>query len=145
MRSLIELVPGSGLPGAAIEPPANAGNLKVNIAALNEPIGVGMQVTYRIDLENQSKQADDDVLITLILPEGLKFKSLSPGDKYPVDSSSLGKFEIRPIRTVRASEKLTPLELKATGEKVGAYKVQVEVRSKRNPKAIVTEVTTRVN
>ncbi len=137
--------PGAGLPGAGVEPPANAGNLKVNVAALNEPIGVGMQVTYRIELENQSKQADDDVAITLILPEGLKFKSLSPGDKYPVDSSSLGKYEIRPVRTIRASEKLTPLELKATGEKVGAYKVQVEVRSKRNPKAIVTEVTTRVN
>ncbi|MFN0019320.1 MAG: hypothetical protein ACKVP0_13735 [Pirellulaceae bacterium] len=137
--------PGSGLPGVGIEPPANAGNLKVNVAALNEPIGVGMQVTYRIELENQSTQADDDVAITLILPDGLKFKSLAPGDKYPVISSSMGKYEISPIRTVRASEKLTALEVKATGEKVGPFKFQVEVRSKRNPKPIVTEVTTRVN
>ncbi len=137
--------PGSGLPGAAIEPPANAGNLKINVAALNEPIGVGMQVTYRIDLKNESTQADDEVSITLILPDGLKFKSLVPGNKYPVISSAMGKYELSPIKTIRASEELTPLEVKATGEKVGAFKFQVEVRSKRNPKPIVTEVTTRVN
>src|SRR6185436_17044374 len=52
--------PGSGIPGAAIEPPANAGNLKVSVAALNEPIGLNMQVTYRINLKNESTQPDDD-------------------------------------------------------------------------------------
>ena len=78
--------PGSGIPGAAIEPPANAGNLKVSVAALNEPIGLNMQVTYRINLKNESTQPDDDVAITLILQDGLKFKSLTPADKYRVIS-----------------------------------------------------------
>jgi hypothetical protein len=57
----------------------------------------------------------------------------------------MGKYEISPIRTIRASEELTPLEVKAIGEKVGSFEFQVEVRSKRNPNLIVTEVTTRVN
>ncbi|MBC7855014.1 MAG: DUF11 domain-containing protein [Pirellulaceae bacterium] len=138
-------VPGSGLPGAAIEPPANAGNLIVSVAASDEPIGVGMEVTYRIDLQNKSTLSDDDVAITLILPEGMKFKSLSPANTYAMISSSKGRYEIAPIQTIGASEKLTSLDMKTTGEKVGSYKVQVEVRSKRNPKAIVAEVTTRVN
>ncbi len=137
--------PGSGIPGTGITPPANAENLKVDVAALNEPIGVGMTVTYRIDVENRSPQADDDVSITLILQDGLKFKSLTPGDKYPLASSGMGRYEINPIRTIRAKEKLTALEVKATGEKVGACKFQVEIRSKRNPKPILAEVTTRVN
>ena len=57
----------------------------------------------------------------------------------------MGKYEIDPIKTVRANEGLTALEVKATGEKVGPFKFQVEVRSKRNPKPVVAEVTTRVN
>lgn len=138
-------VPGSGIPGAAIEPPANAGNLKVTVVAANEPIGLNMQVTYRIDLKNESPQADDDVSITLILQDGLKFKSLTPGDKYPFISSGKGKYEITPIKTIRANEGLTTMEVKASGEKVGPFKFQVEVRSKRNPKPVVAEVTTRVN
>jgi uncharacterized repeat protein (TIGR01451 family) len=138
--------PGSGIPGAGLAPPANAGNLKVNVAALNEPIGVGEVVTYRIELENQGAQSDDDVAMTLILPVGLKFKGLTPGEKYQILSSSMGKYEITPIKTIRGNEKLTPpLEVKATGEKVGAFKFQVEIRSKRNPKPILTEKTTRVN
>jgi uncharacterized repeat protein (TIGR01451 family) len=137
--------PGSGLPGAAIGPPANAGNLKVSVVAANEPIGLNMQVTYRINLKNESTQADDDVSITLILQDGLKFKSLTPANTYRVISSGMGKYEIDPIKTVRAGEGLTTLEVKATGEKVGPFKFQVEVRSKRNPKPVVTEVMTRVN
>src|SRR4029079_15737419 len=54
--------PGSGIPGG-IEAPANAGNLVVTAVAANEPITVGGQVTYRIDLKNQSPQPDDDVSI----------------------------------------------------------------------------------
>ena len=136
---------GSGIPGVGIEPPANAGNLKVSVVAANEPIGLNGQVVYRIDLKNESNQADDDVSITLILSEGLKFKSLTPGDKYRVISSGMGKYEIDPIKTIRAGEGLTALEVKATGEKVGAFKFQVQVRSKRNPKPVLTEVTTHVN
>lgn len=136
--------PGSGIPGGGIESPPNADNLKVKIAPLNEPIAVNGQVTYHIDLKNESNQPDDDVAITLILPTGLKLKSLSP-NKYQILSTAGGKYEIEPVRTVRAMESLTTLELKATGEKAGPYKVQVEVRSKRNSKPIVAETTTHVN
>jgi uncharacterized repeat protein (TIGR01451 family) len=137
--------PDTGIPGADIPPPANAGNLKVNVAALNEPIGVGEQVTYRIDLSNQGAQGEEDVVITLLLPEGLKFKGLTPGDKYSLQTKGMGKYEIGPIKTIRAGENLSALNVKATGEKIGAFKFQVEVRSKRNPQEIVTETTTRVN
>ena len=135
---------GPPIPGAPIEPPANAGNLKVNVARMNDPIGLGMTVKYLIEIENKSTQADDDITLTLIMPDGLKFKSFSPGDKYDVNAGA-GGVEIGPIKTIRANETLKGLEVTATGERIGTHKFQVEVRSKRNPQGFRAETTTKVN
>jgi uncharacterized repeat protein (TIGR01451 family) len=123
------------------------GNLDVTLSQSANPIPQGGRTTYFVRIKNDGSGADEALAITLILPEGLKFKRLINGDQqvFQLQGATDHEVTITPIALVRPREELPALQVEVEGIRPGIYKFQVEVRSKRNPKPIVRERETTVN
>lgn len=131
--------------GAAAPPPAtNANNLKVSLVKMNDPIAVGGQVKYVVTIDNKSTSVDENVALTLLVPEGLKVSSIAPATQYKVSATGAGSVELEPIKTIRPNETLPTLEILVTGERVGKFTFKVDVRSKLNPQGFEVETVSEV-
>ena len=122
-----------------------AGNLKVAVRDLADPIMFGAKTTYIIQLSNERAAADRDVAITLQLSEGLKVTGIS-GPTGAASSTPDGRtVEITPVAEIRANEQLPDYKIEVEGTKAGKQKLQVIVKSARTPAGITAEAETTVN
>ncbi|WP_254509986.1 DUF11 domain-containing protein [Anatilimnocola floriformis] len=124
-----------------------AGNLEVSLSQSANPIPQGGTTRYLVRIKNDASGADDNLQITLVLPDGLKFKRLVSGDQkiFQLQDATAGVVTLTPIALVRAREELPTLQIEVEGAKPGMHTFQVELRSKRNTKPITRERTTTVN
>ena len=124
-----------------------AGNLEVSLSQSANPIPQGGTTRYLVRIKNDASGADENLQITLLLPEGLKFKRLVTGEQkiYQLQDAGMGTVTLTPIALVRAREDLPLLQIEVEGAKPGMHTFQVELRSKRNTKPITRERTTTVN
>jgi uncharacterized repeat protein (TIGR01451 family) len=129
------------------DPVLRGGNLEVSMSQSANPIPQGKTTNYIVRIKNDESGADEALSITLVLPDGLKFKRLIGGEKqaYGLQSATEREIQLTPISLVRARESLPTLEIEVEGTKPGMHTFQVEVRSKRNPQPIVQQRTTTVN
>ena len=107
-------------PMPPVEQPA-AGNLKVTIADIADPIKLGEKTTFLIELTNDRAVSDKDVVITLQFTDGLKVLSAT-GPAGILSVSPDGTAELAPIKEIRAGEKLPAFKIEATGVKAGRQK-----------------------
>jgi uncharacterized repeat protein (TIGR01451 family) len=122
-----------------------AGNLKVVVRDLADPIMLGAKTTYLIQITNQRAAADRDVVLTLQLSEGLKVSGIS-GPTGAANSSPDGRtVELTPVAEVRANEQLPDYKVEVTGTKAGKQQIQVTVKSNRSPAGVAAEAETTVN
>lgn len=123
------------------------GNLEVSLSQSANPIPQGGKTTYFLRIKNDGSGADEGLAISLVLPDGLKFKRLINGEQqtFQLQGASEREVTITPIALVRAREEMPALQIEVEGTKPGIFKFQVEVRSKRNTKPIVRERETTVN
>jgi hypothetical protein len=123
------------------------GNLEITLSQTANPIPQGKTTTYIVRIKNDASGADEDLSITLLLPDGLKFKRLIAGEQktFQLQAGSEREVQLTPIAIVRAREEMPPLQIEVEGTKPGMFPFQVEIRSKRNPKPIVRERQTTVN
>ena len=123
------------------------GNLEVTLSQSANPIPQGGTTRYLVRIKNDASGADENLQITLILPEGLKFKRLVSGDQksYQLQDATAGTVTLTPIALVRAREDLPTLQIEVEGTKPGMHTFQIELRSKRNPQPITRERVTTVN
>lgn len=124
----------------------SGGNLEMTLSQSANPIPQGGTTRYLVRIKNNESGADENLQITLLLPEGLKFKRLVGEQKsFQLQEATGGVVTLTPIALVRAREDMPLLQIEVEGTKPGMHKFQVELRSKRNPKPIVRERTTTVN
>lgn len=123
------------------------GNLEVTLSQSANPIPQGGKTTYFLRIKNDGSGADEALAITLVLPEGLRFKRVINGEQqtFALQGATEREVTITPIALVRSREELPALQIEVEGVKPGMFKFQAEVRSKRNPKPIVRERETTVN
>ncbi len=124
-----------------------AGNLEVTLSQSANPIPQGGTTRYLVRIKNDASGSDENLQITLILPEGLKFRRLISGEQksFQLQDATAGVVTLTPIALVRAREELPTLQIEVEGAKPGMHTFQVELRSKRNTKPITRERTTTVN
>ncbi len=115
------------------------GDLIVTVNESEDPVVVGRELTYRILVKNNSREADRQLGMVITLPEGLEFVSVST-------PSDIDRTRIVPttIAEVRGKEELRPIDVKFRATKPGNYTLKVLVRSLRVPEGITATQETRV-
>ncbi|MDX1947611.1 MAG: hypothetical protein SFU86_19590 [Pirellulaceae bacterium] len=129
-------------PPVAVEPPA-AGNLKVTIADIGDPIRIGEKTTYLIEVTNERAVSDKEVIVTLQMTDGLK----PVGATGPAGIASVGPdgtLVLSPVNEIRAGEKLS-FKVEVSGAKAGKQKTRVTIKSTRTPEGVAAETDTTVN
>lgn len=124
-----------------------AGNLEVSLSQSANPIPQGGTTRYLVRIKNDASGADENLQITLLLPEGLKFKRIVSGEQkiFQLQDAGAGSVTLTPIALVRAREEMPTLQIEVEGTRPGMHTFQVQLQSKRNPKPIVRERVTTVN
>jgi uncharacterized repeat protein (TIGR01451 family) len=122
-------------------PAARSGQLAVEIAHLGDP-PVGGTVSFIIVLRNNSPDPDQDIQLTLLLPN--EFRQQNPmvqqSLRAPVTSLA-GGIGIGPIREIRGHEPLDPIRVTVTANRAGKYTIKVKAESRRSqPVEAETEV-----
>ena len=130
----------------AVEPPA-AGDLKVSIRELSDPIVVGEKTTYVVEILNDRSVSDRDVVLKLQLPDGMQFTrdSRARGPTGVASVSADGRtVEMTPVAELRAGEApVYQIEVFGTGP--GKHKVTASVSSVRTPAGVAVDAETTVN
>jgi uncharacterized repeat protein (TIGR01451 family) len=138
----------AGPMGAASPPAANVNNLKISAADNPDPVKVGGEVTYLIDVTNAGTRADSEVVFTFALPPGFTYKSLSePTGRLQLQSLGAfgsGRYELTSIVSLPAGQKFGPITLKATATRAGKASLKVNVKSTLNPRGLETTAETTV-
>jgi uncharacterized repeat protein (TIGR01451 family) len=138
----------AGPMGSKAGPAANANNLKVGSGDAPDPVTVGSEVTYLIDVTNAGMRADGDIVLSLTLPPGFTYKSLrEPTGKlqlHSIGTVGSGRYELTPIAALKAGEKFGPITLKATATKTGKATLKIIVTSALNPRGIEATAETTV-
>jgi uncharacterized repeat protein (TIGR01451 family) len=144
------ITPGAAPPpvGPMGRPPVDPraeGNLVVTIRELADPIMVGGKTTYIIEIKNDRKVSDQEVTLSVRLPDGLKIIN-SRGPTALSGVAELGRVaEMTPVAEIRAAETLAAYQVEVSGEKPGKYRVQATVTSTRSPAGVTAEAETTVN
>jgi uncharacterized repeat protein (TIGR01451 family) len=140
------LPPAAASPGARVPDAGTpaAGQLSVEIFELGDPIQIGEATDYEIRIRNARTAADQNVVLKIEFPAGLRFDRLS-GPVARRNVSADGRLvEVSPIREVRAGETIPSFHVEATGVQVGEYKIRVVVTSQLSPQGVVAEEATSV-
>ncbi len=134
--------PGTRAPAAPTPP---TGQLVVEITEMGDPIRIGDETDYEIRIRNTRAVPDQDVVLTIELPTGLRFERLlGPVARRTVRNNGR-LIEVSPIREVRAGETVVPsFHVVAVGAEVGEHKIRVVVTSRLSPQGVVAEEVTSV-
>jgi uncharacterized repeat protein (TIGR01451 family) len=122
-----------------------AGDLKVAVRDLADPIMLGAKTTYVIQITNQRAATDRDVAITLQLSEGLKVVGIVGPTGFLRGTPDGRTVELTPVAEVRANEQLPDYKIEVEGTKAGQQEMQVIVKSARSPAGVAGEAETTVN
>ncbi|MCI0357239.1 MAG: hypothetical protein L0211_01980, partial [Planctomycetaceae bacterium] len=129
-----------------VEP--TAGDLKVSIRELADPITVGGKTTYIVAITNDRQVSDRDVTLTLQLPDGMQFtrdtKALGPTGVVSVSPDGR-TIEMNPIAELRPAEAPGAYQIEVLGTKPGKHRVRATVASVRSPAGVSVEAETTVN
>lgn len=118
--------------------------MTVEISELGDPIRIGEATDYEIRIRNARAAADQNVVLQIEFPAGLRFDRLS-GPVARRNVSADGRLvEVSPIREVRAGETIPSFHVEATGVQVGEHKLRVVVTSQLSPQGVIAEETTSV-
>lgn len=143
----IRILPGTPGPAADRPPPqvpTPTGQLTVEISELGDPIRIGEATDYEIRIRNARSVADQNVVLRIEFPAGLRFDRLS-GPVARRNVSADGRLvQVSPILEVRAGETIPSFHVEATGVQVGEHKVRVVVTSQLSPQGVVAEEATSV-
>lgn len=134
--------PPGGTPST--QPPPAAGQLTLEVLEFGDPVGLGKRASYAITIRNDRSAPDQDVVVTVEFPPGLRFEKLDGPERGRNVSADGRTVRVSPIREVRAGEKLPEFRVEVTGVQVGEHSLRVTVTSRLAPQGVSSEVTTTV-
>ena len=122
------------------------GQLLVDISEYGDPIKIGEETSYVITIKNDRTVPDQDVVVKIELPLGLRFKAMSGPGQQRTASPDGRTVTVSPIREMRAGETLQPpFRIDATGTAAGEQALQVTVTSRNSPQGVTAQETTTVH
>jgi uncharacterized repeat protein (TIGR01451 family) len=145
-QASLRILPAAASPGAAAPVPTvpTAGQLRLEIFELGDPIKLGEATDYEIRIRNDRAMGDQNVVLKIQLPTGLRFEGLA-GPVARRNVSADGRLvEVSPIREIRPGETVPSFHVAATGILVGEHKIRVMVTSQLSPQGVVAEESTSV-
>jgi hypothetical protein len=126
--------------------PAATGDLRLNVAALDDPVKIGAKTRFSVILENDRQTSDKNVGLTIKLPEGVKLPRIT-GDQ-PVElrsTSADGRtLKVKPIAEMRPGETIRFM-VEVLAFRAGRYQFVAEVDSLRSPETITAEEDITIN
>jgi uncharacterized repeat protein (TIGR01451 family) len=126
-------------------PPAS-GLLNLTVSSLDNPVQVGDEVRYLVQLTNDRDASDKQVEVVAVAPEGMKIKGISSTQvrRVPVDASQSNdrKWVMR-FQELRAREAID-LKVTVVASEAGMKDFVVQVRSIRTPQGMQQTETTEV-
>ncbi|MHB8865213.1 MAG: DUF7507 domain-containing protein [Pirellulaceae bacterium] len=141
---ILPAAPAAGGADRSAPPTSTAGQLSLEIFELGDPIRVGEATDYEIRIRNNRSVGDQNVVLKIQFPVGLRFEGLA-GPVARRNVSADGRIvEVSPIREVRPGETVPSFHVAATGIQVGEHKIRVMVTSQLSPQGVVAEETTSV-
>jgi len=154
LLAAIQDPPGMAAPpnGTRPAPIPATGNLTVSVVDLDEGVEVGSPVRYEIRIKNDRTESDRNVVIRIVIPEGMAFKKITwdpqnRGAAAPVQprfSNDRRTVELPEIREIRAGETLPPYRLEVTTQRPGRFALRVEVTSLKSPEPVIQSEDTMV-
>ncbi len=127
-----------------VTPPA-AGDLKLTVGDLSDPIMLGGKTTIVVVVKNERAVSDENVTVTVQVSEGLKIAGATGPTGIATIAMDARSIEFVPVTEITAGETLRAFKIDATGEKAGKQTVRVSVTSKRSPAGVTAESDTTVN
>lgn len=123
---------GVGIPGD------QAGNLEINVNALDRAVAVNNNATFQVSVVNRRPVTDQNVVITLLIPPGTRLQAPDPtqtGLRIAEQSADGSVVRFEPRLEMRAGETLTfPITLQAL--QAGQLTFAVQANSSRSPSNI---------
>jgi uncharacterized repeat protein (TIGR01451 family) len=140
--------PTNGRAEPAEEPqPAVAGELRLDVAALDDPVRIGAKTRISITLENDRQMSDKNVRLTIILPEGVtQPRVITRQQTVEVRSASADgrTLKVKPIAEMRRGETIN-FEVEVLASRAGKYKFVAEADSLRSPETVTAEEDLTIN
>jgi uncharacterized repeat protein (TIGR01451 family) len=126
---------------AAATAPAPTG-LSMTVSALHEPVAVGKELTYVIQVTNTGKTEDSQVALTVRVPEEMIPALL--GTYGPTQWDVRQKtIEFRPVDRIRPGEPLT-YRVRVQAKTAGDVRLKAELTSRNQRQAVLAEARTTI-
>ena len=128
---------------AGVQPaaPASAG-LQATIAEEGDPVAVGKQTTYRITVANIGATAEEQVAVSVTLPDPMT--PVAASIKGPTAGKAIGKaVRFAPVPALAPGKALS-FTVAARADTAGQGVARVEVTSKKQPLPVSDQATTTV-
>jgi uncharacterized repeat protein (TIGR01451 family) len=129
------------IPMNPAEVPRQVGGLTARLRENANPVPVGREVIFTLEIANERDTPDQDVVVRLTLPEGITFKAAEAPAKPQAVSPDGRTIDLAPIREVRPGEKLAPYRFRVTPQKPGKFKVTTQIYSASHPESLQREAT----
>lgn len=114
------------------------GQLTLTIHDTVDPVRVGGKVNYLVVVKNDRDAADDNLVLTLTIPDGVRVTTIPRAGRFTAD----GRVELK-VNHLFAREQLT-FELQADAQRLGEQTVRARLSSRLTPEGIGDEETTQV-
>jgi len=132
-------------PPSGIAPrPATAEGLSMTVVGLFNPITLGKDLTYAVQVSNNTQAVDRLVRVTVTVPEGMvpvPLGTTGPPLTGPHPEGQTLRFD--PVPELRPGETLQ-YRIRAHTRQPGQYRFRVELTSQNQPKPKIVEETTEV-
>ncbi len=147
-QASVRIRPAAAAPSNVLPPTAEApapGQLLVDISEFRNPIKIGEDTKYVITIKNDRTVPDQDIVVTIELPPGLRLKGAT-GPTVPRNISPTGNVvRMNSIKEMRAGEVLAePFRIDATGVAAGEQTLRVTVTSRLSPQGTKAHKVTTV-
>jgi uncharacterized repeat protein (TIGR01451 family) len=126
--------------------PAASGELRLAVAALDDPVKINRKTRFSVSLENDRQVSDKNIRLTIKLPEGVKTPRIT--SRQPVELRSISAdgrtLKVKPIAEMRAGETIY-FTIEVIAARAGKYKFVAEADSLRSPETVVAEEDLTIN
>jgi uncharacterized repeat protein (TIGR01451 family) len=121
-----------------------SGPLTLTVAALHNPIAVGKELTYQINVINNTGAADRDVTVAALVPDGMipvRFGTTGPGStQYEIDRQAV---DFNPVMTLQPGETLS-YKVRVLAKSAGQFRFRVRLSSQNTAQPLIQDADTEV-
>lgn len=124
--------------------PADTGELQATVDDLADSVRLGQTVTYVIVIKNTRTVADQNVSLTITLPENATLVRLNGPSGIRRVSPDGRTLDVAPVLEIRAGETLPPYRVEVSYKQPGRAVFRAQIFSARQPQPLTVEEETTI-